>query len=185
MRNDLKFISTDFLETINFNPFPVLTTDRLILRQMNISDENEIFQLRTDDRVQKYLDRPKANSLDDVRKFIERIDTGIANNENIMWGVCRKNDDMLIGTVCYFNIIKDDSKAEIGYELLPDYQGKGFMQEAFTQVIDYGFNVLKLELIEAVIHPENSRSIKLIERNGFTYKGKLKDVAVYILNRKA
>ena len=61
------------MDIINFTPFPGLTTERLNLRQMKIQDENEIFALRSDERVQEFLDRPKAKIIDDARKFIEKI----------------------------------------------------------------------------------------------------------------
>ena len=56
-----------------FPPFPQLETDRLILRQLSSRDEEEIFSLRSSDIVNKYLNRPKAKSIEDAKNFIEKI----------------------------------------------------------------------------------------------------------------
>ncbi len=127
------------MDIINFTPFPNLTTERLILRQVNIQDADEIFALRSDERVNEFLDRPKAKIIDDARKFIEKINDQIAKNKVIYWAITLKNDNKVIGTICYWNISTEHSKAEIGYELHPDFQGKGIMQEAIIKVIDYGW----------------------------------------------
>src|SRR5688500_12404638 len=108
------------MDTINFIPFPNLTTERLILRQLEIQDENEVFALRSDKRVNEFLARPKPEVVEDARKFIEKINDQIAKNAGIYWAITLKNDNKLIGTICYWNIVKEHSRAEIGYELHPD-----------------------------------------------------------------
>jgi ribosomal-protein-alanine N-acetyltransferase len=66
--------------TVKFSPFPILKTDRLILRRLTIEDENEIFFLRSDENINRYVDRPKPNSLADARKHIDKLNFGIDNN---------------------------------------------------------------------------------------------------------
>ena len=176
----------------NFSPFPVLTTGRLVLRQLTPEDEKEIFALRTDDAVNKYLDRLKARSIEEARKFIQKINRNISNNEAVFWGIAYKDDDALIGTACYWNIIKENDRAEIGYELLPAHQGKGIMQEAIAAIIDYGFDSMKLQVIEAVAQKDNQRSFHLLEKFNFTRdteqekkmegKEEYKDTAIYSLH---
>ncbi|MBK7227389.1 MAG: GNAT family N-acetyltransferase, partial [Ignavibacteriales bacterium] len=73
----------------------------------------------------------------------------------------------LIGSICLWNLSREENKAEIGYELLPDFQGKGIAQEAMLAVLDCGFNIMLLNKIEAYTHKENSSSIKLLEK--FTF----------------
>ena len=122
----------------NFTPFPVLNTERLTLRQLISSDDKEIFALRSDDNVNKYLDRKPSNSIDDARNFIQTINENIQRNDSIYWAITLNGTDKLIGTICLFDFSNDNLKAEIGYELLPGFQGKGIMQEATSQVIDFG-----------------------------------------------
>ena len=171
---------------MNFTPFPNLFTERLSLRQMNRNDENEIFILRSDERVLKYIDIPKAERIDDARKFIEKINTCILNDESILWAISLKNSTTLIGTICFWNIDKENSVAEMGYILHPDFQGKGIMQEAITRIIDYGFNTIKLKAIVADLHYNNTKSLKLLEKNGFIYtqKSNESDFVIYTLTRQ-
>ncbi len=155
------------MTTLNFNPFPGLETERLILRQVGEYDADEIFLLRSDKRVNEYLDREPATSINDAIAHIKSLQEFETNNEAITWAISLKGDSKLIGTICYWKIEQEHSKAEIGYSLLPDYQRKGIMQEAFVAVLKYGLEVMKLRIIEADVHPENTASIRLLKRNMF------------------
>ena len=160
---------------ICFTPFPTLTTERLTLRQMTMSDEKEVFALRAEPSVSAFIGRPLARSVEEARRFIEKINDGLARNESAYWAITLKNKDKLIGTICLWNIVAEEAKAEVGYELAPPYQGKGIMQEAFTAVVRYGFERMKMKTIEALPSPDNARSIRLLERNHFVRTGSLRD----------
>ena len=168
----------------NFTPFPVLSTERLTLRQFTPEDENEIFFMRSDEEMNTYTGITKATSLDDAHKHIERINNNILNNEAIMWGITLKTDDKLIGSICLWNIDLEKSQAEIGYVLMPAFQGKGIMQEAVNCVIDHGFNAMRLDTITADLVADNTASIKLLERSAFVYQGPSEIGVVYRLSNK-
>src|SRR6266550_5375947 len=152
---------------IQFTPFPELTTARFRLRQLTKDDENEIFALRSDDFINQYLDRPKANTLDDARNFISKITNGIAKNEAIFWVVTPRDEARFLGTICLWKISKEEAKAEIGFELLPENHGKGIMQEVIPRIIQFGFEEMKLQTIEAELSPRNLKSVRLLEKNNF------------------
>jgi [ribosomal protein S5]-alanine N-acetyltransferase len=150
------------------------------------ADEQEIFALRSSDEINKYLDRPKANTLDDARNFITKIINGIAKNESIFWVVTPKDESKLLGTICLWKISKEEAKAEIGYELLPENHGKGIMQEVIPRVLQFGFEEIKLEMIEAELSPRNLKSVRLLEKNNFTLAAvneENPDAVVYALKR--
>jgi ribosomal-protein-alanine N-acetyltransferase len=151
----------------NFTPFPVLKTERLTLRQLKSSDDKEIFALRSDDTVNKYLDRKPSKTIDDAKNFIQTINENIQRNDSIYWAITLNGTDKLIGTICFFDFSDDNSKAEIGYELLPDFHGKGIMQEATSKVIDFGIQHIGLNSIEAYTHSENQSSSRLLEKLNF------------------
>jgi ribosomal-protein-alanine N-acetyltransferase len=157
----------------NFSPFPQLITDRLLLRQLSLKDAEEIFALRSDEIVNKHLDRPKATSIEDAIAFINKINFAIDANQSIFWAICFKEEAQLIGTICLWNFSEEENKTEIGYELLPQFHGKGIMQEAFVKVVEFGFQSLKLDSIEAWTTVSNSGSKKILERNYFTRDQKL------------
>ncbi|NDI35108.1 GNAT family N-acetyltransferase [Chengkuizengella sediminis] len=155
------------MENINFTPFPDLSTERLKLRQLDIRDKNEIFALRSDEKVLEFQEREKLKSIDEALNFISKIKKGISNNEWVFWAITQKGDNKLVGGICLWNISKESSRADIGFELFPNYQGMGIMQEALTAVIEYGFKNMKLNSIVAFTHMNNSKSIKLLKRNNF------------------
>jgi len=158
------------MNKICFTPFPSIATERFNLRPLTIEDENEIFALRSDDSINEYLDRPKANSIDDARKFIHKIIEGISQDESIFWVISSKDNPALAATICLWKISKEHATAEIGYEVLPRFQGKGIMQEVIPKIIEYGFETLKLNAIEAELSPRNLKSVRLLEKYGFVRK---------------
>jgi ribosomal-protein-alanine N-acetyltransferase len=155
------------MRKLNFTPFPALQTERLILRELNINDAAEIFLLRSDDRVNQYISREKARSIDEVKTFIQKIIDGIKQNKNLYWAICAKNNPKIIGTICLWNFSDDLTTAEVGYELSPQYQGKGIMNEALQCLLQYSFNTLELTFLEAFTHRDNDKSNRLLDKNGF------------------
>ncbi|MGZ3982079.1 MAG: GNAT family N-acetyltransferase [Mucilaginibacter sp.] len=144
-----------------------IETSRLVLRPLKIEDKFSIAALRSNDLVNQYLDRPRATTVDDAVKFIYKIQQATADGQSFYWAITLTNDDTLIGAVCLWNISEDLLTIEVGFELHPDFQGKGLMQEALTAVIDNCFNPLGFSTITACTHPKNSGSIKLLEKCGF------------------
>ncbi len=151
-----------------FTPFPILTTERLTLRQLEINDEQEIFALRSDSEINKYLDRQISNTIDDARNFINTVNENITNNNSLYWAITLSDSNKLVGTICLYGFSDENDKCEIGYELLTNFQGQGIMKEAVDKVIDYAFNTIKVQKIEAFFHRDNQRSIKLMKKFSFS-----------------
>jgi ribosomal-protein-alanine N-acetyltransferase len=179
---------------INFTPFPNLETERLQLRRVVNDDENEIFTLRSDTETMKYIPRPLVKTKEDVLAHIAMIDEKIENNEGINWAITLKGNPKLIGIIGHYRIKPEHYRAEIGYMLLPEYHGKGIITEAIKEVVNYGFRIMKLHSIEAVIDPENIASENVLQKNGFVkeahlkeneyYEGRFLDTVIYsILNK--
>lgn len=176
---------------VNFNPFPGITTERLVLRQITTGDVNEILFLRSDAEVMKYINKPPAQSLDDAMKFVQMIEDAVNNNTGISWAITLKDDNTMIGNIALWRLIKEHYRAEIGYILHPQHWGNGIMNEALAAVVDYAFNTMKLHSIEADINPDNIASQLLLERNNFLreayfkenfyYDGQFLDSAIYSL----
>jgi ribosomal-protein-alanine N-acetyltransferase len=160
-----------------FTPFPVLKTERLTLRQLSITDDKEIFALRSDKQVNKYLDRDPCNTIEDARIFIHKIAKVVGQNEGIYWAITLTGNDKLAGTICLFNFSNENDQAEIGYELLPAFQGQGIMQEAASKIIVFGFDVIGLKAIEAYTHLENENSSKLLKKFNFRKQHKVDNTA--------
>lgn len=164
---------------INFSPFQNLETERLLLRRVVNEDVNEIFALRSDQEVMKYIPRPLVKTEEEALAHIAMIDEKIDSNEGINWAITLKDNPKLIGIIGHYRIRPEHFRAEIGYMVLPEYQGKGIISEAIKEVVKYGFEVMKLHSIEAIIDPENFASEKVLQKNGFVKEAHLKENEYY------
>ncbi len=155
-----------------FTSFPVLTSERLILRQLIPQDDAALFSLRADDEVNRYIGRLKQTDIKEARTFIQEARQG----DWLYWAICTKESNSPIGTICLWNFSEDTTSAELGYELMPKFQGHGYMSEAVKAVLDYGFSTLGLQSLYAYTHIENKPSRRVLEKNNFNYLPDVKDV---------
>jgi len=167
---------------LNFTPFPTITTRRLVLRQLQDGDVHDLFALRTNELVNRFLDRPVPQSVNDVREFMAKVNQITHDNEGLYWVITRKNEDKLLGTIGLRNFEPEQRRAEIGYELHPDHQGQGIMHETITHVLTFGFDRLGLHAIMADTDPANLRSIQILKKHGFVKINEVEDA--YILSNK-
>ncbi len=156
----------------NFSPFPILSSERLLLRQLQPFDKQQIFAIRSDKLNNRYIERPKTITIKDAENFIVHINVGILKADWLYWAITVRGIDTLLGTICLWNISEENNSAEIGYELHPEHHGKGYAYEALQKVIGFAFNVLKLKSIYAYTHKDNHRSVKLLEKFNFLNRAK-------------
>lgn len=172
---------------LNFTPFPILETERLILRAVTPEDAEEMFIQRTDKEITRYILRKKTDaSPADTLEVIKRITKQVEDNEAICWIIMLKGEARPTGTISFWNIWKENDRAELGYILHKDFWKKGIMNEAVGAVLRYGFEQMQLKTVEASTHHENIPSRKLLERFGFKLVPAEPGVAVmYTLTRPA
>ena len=151
----------------DFSTFPVLQTERLILRETHESDVAEMRVMRSDPRIMKYIDREPAKTDEEALNHIRKILDMQHTNTGISWAICLKDDPKLIGTLGFWRFEPENHRAEIGYALHFDFHGKGLMSEAIKAALDYGFGPLGIHSVCANINPENKESEKLLQRIGF------------------
>ena len=159
----------------NFDSFPILKTERLTLRKLTFDDLDTIFKLRTNKEVNKFIIRNIPKNISDAKDFIQMILNLVAKNEAIFWVISLKETNQLIGTIGLRNFDCEPNYAEIGYELHPNFQQKGFMSEAIVSVLNFGFRDLQLNTIEAFTHKNNIASIALLKKHQFIFQPERKD----------
>lgn len=160
--------------SLNNTPFPLLRTQRLVLRPLDLPDVPEIFFLRSNEQVLHYICREKMASVAEAEEWIMRHKEAIAQNESVSWAICLASDPTLIGHIGFWRVVKEHHRAEIGYFLHPDHWGQGVISEALTAVLDFGFRQLQLHTVEANIHPANKASERLLLKQGFVQEGYLR-----------
>ncbi len=148
--------------------FPIIETERLLLRQLNIGDAEQIFQLRCDPEHNRYIDRPLATSVEDAKTYINSIVEKANTQQIYFWAMTIKPNVELVGTVMFLNYNPEKLTAELGYELLFSHQGKGVMQEAVAAVLNFGKQQLQLKQIDATIETGNKRSFEIVKKFGFS-----------------
>jgi len=155
--------------------FPILETGRLILRQLTNDDLDFVFRHFSDPRVNEYLlDEPPVASLAEAQAIIDFYQEPKANTYN-RWGLVRKSDGRMIGTVGFHKWSKAHRRAEIGYDLSPGAWGEGYMSEAVRAAIGHGFEHMALHRIDALVYTANDRSFRLLQKLGFRQEGLLRD----------
>ncbi|SHL12552.1 ribosomal-protein-alanine N-acetyltransferase [Chitinophaga jiangningensis] len=152
----------------DFYPFPSLSTNRLLLRELQLTDDVAIQALRSNADVNTYLERPAAIDLAAARQFITSTNNRFANAEGLYWVITTPSSSQLMGTICLWNYQPADGSVEIGYELMPKYQRQGFMQEAIAAVITFAFTRIQANVIKAEVDVSNQPSIKALQKHGFT-----------------
>ncbi|GGI29348.1 GNAT family N-acetyltransferase [Pedobacter mendelii] len=155
------------MKNINFAPFPILTSERLTLRQLEINDQQDIFALRTDTEINKYLDRVPSKTIEDAINFINKVNDSIEKNIAFYWAITLTDTKKFVGTICIFNFSSEKNSCEIGYELMTKFQSQGIMKEAAQIVINYAFHALKLRNLLALTHCNNQNSTKLLLKLNF------------------
>ena len=155
--------------------FPELSTERLTLRQLSLKDRRAIFKLRSNKEINKLIVRKTPKNLSDADAFIQTCLDDFETEYCIYWAIEAESTKQIIGTISFNKISLETNYVEVGYELNPDFQKNGFMDEAMKAVLEYGASTMKLETIEAFTHKDNSDSIALLEKNNFVYQPDLKD----------
>ncbi len=153
--------------TLSFNPFPVLVTPRLVLRRPLLSDAPDLFLMRSDPEVMRYIPRPLAQNVADVEALITMIDGFVETAERINWAIEWKETGAVIGMIGYVNIKPEHHRGEVGYSLTRAWHRKGIMREALHAVLTQGFRAMGFHTIEAIIDEENGPSGALLEDVGF------------------
>ncbi|MFF2753754.1 GNAT family N-acetyltransferase [Psychrobacillus sp. NPDC058041] len=154
--------------------FPHIETERFLLRPIEVKDADAVFHYFSKDEVTKYYDLDTFTNVDEAIQLIENWQKRFANNEGIRWGIATKNENKIIGSCGYHNWEKEHFKAEVGFEVTPEYWQQGVMTEILPLVMQYGFEEMGLYRIEALYDPENTASKKTLEKAGFIYEGTLR-----------
>ncbi|MEL6675994.1 MAG: GNAT family N-acetyltransferase [Bacteroidota bacterium] len=150
-------------------PFQHAETDRLYLRPLQGKDVIALHVMRIHPAVNEFLDRPVPETEADSRDFLRKIQAGYAENKWLYWAIERKEKPGLIGTICLWQFSEDMRSAELGYELHPAYQGRGFMGESLRKVMEIAFSHLPVSLLKAVTRADNVPSYSLLQKAGFQF----------------
>ncbi len=161
--------------SVQLPTFPIVTTERLVLRELRPTDVEQVFALRSDPLVMQHVNRPLAKTIEDASALIDLINSMVAANDAVQWAITLKGDDTFIGLIGFWRIVKEHHYGELGYMLAHEHWGKGYLSEAIGALVPFGFNTLCFHRIEAITRPENTASIRALEKNGFVREAHFKE----------
>ncbi|KAA6451816.1 GNAT family N-acetyltransferase [Bacillus swezeyi] len=154
--------------------FPNLETERLILREITHDDAEGIFACFSNDNITRFYGQDSLETIDQARGFVDFFAKNFEEKKGMRWGIERKGEKGLIGTIGFNAWSPKHKRAEIGYEIHPDHWRKGYMSEAVSKILSYGSETLGLTRIGAVVFIENAASNNLLTKMGFQKEGILK-----------
>ena len=154
-----------------FDIFPKLESERLIYREVNLEDVEDIFKIYSDPQVAKYDWYKPIESKDDALSIINRYKREFQNKEEITWGVATKKDNKIIGYCCLGTFNDDSRRSEIGYGFNRDEWNKGYATEAIKVLVKFGFGNMNFNRIEAQVTLGNHASVKALKKANFLQEG--------------
>ena len=162
-----------------FTHFPTLSTERLHLRQLQPTDAQALFAIRSDQQVRAPYGQEPYQSLADAQAMIQRLQGIYERREGLFWCITLKGADTMIGSCTLFNFDPDFHCAETGYELNRAYWRQGIIAEALPAMLTYGFSELGLHRIEANVGADNLPSQNVLRKLGFAHEGILRQRYIF------
>jgi ribosomal-protein-alanine N-acetyltransferase len=157
------------------NELPRLSGRRLELRALTREDAPAIFAIFGDPAVMKYWSSPPLQSLSEAAGIIEEIQSLFSARLGFQWGICLRETGQVLGTCTLFHLNEPHRRAEVGFALRQSSWGQGLASEALQLLIAHAFQTLGLHRLEADVDPDNERSLRLLERQGFRREGHLRE----------
>jgi [ribosomal protein S5]-alanine N-acetyltransferase len=159
--------------------FPELDTERLSLRNVREEDTDFLYKHFSNEKVCEYLyDEENFTSREEAIELVNFY----SNPENAgynRWVLFKKDNGERIGTCGFHLWDRTNHIAEIGYDLYPEFWGRGYMKEALSAAIGSGFDNMKLNRMNAYVAIENQRSWKLLLGLDFKNEGIYRDKHFY------
>lgn len=151
-----------------FGDFPALDLGYIVLREIKAADARDYFEYMNNRAMEVFL--TKENSPSGINEAMEEVKywkSLFPQKRSIYWAIALKENDKMIGTAGFNLISFPNARAEISYDLNPEYWGRGIMLTSINAILKFADIALELVRIQATVIIDNERSIKLLERAGF------------------
>ncbi|MBL7747030.1 MAG: GNAT family N-acetyltransferase [Chitinophagaceae bacterium] len=157
--------------------FPIIKTERLLLRQFADSDLENVYRGLSQPDVIKYYG-VSYQTLEATKAQMEFFADLEINGTGIWWAVCSPDNGIFYGAGGLNSLSKEHQKAEIGFWLLPEFWGKGILAEAMPLICNYGFEHLGLHRIEGIVETENINCKNAMAKLDFRHEGTMRDCEI-------
>ncbi len=158
-----------------FSNMPKLESSRLFFRAIKRSDLDDIYEYSSNPKTSQYLLWSPHQSISTTKEFIEIVLSKYKSGDYNDWAIVYKKTGKMIGTCGFTRIDQDNRLVEIGYVLNPDFWGKGLATEAVERVLEFAFEVMNVNRVEAKFMFGNEASLKVMKKVGMTFEGYQRD----------
>ena len=161
---------------LTHNGTDTITTDRLILRRFEYSDDDSMLRnWIADEKIQSMYSEPVYSTKEEVKELLDKYIGSYERPDYYRWAVIEKASGECIGQIAYFLVDSKNHFAEIEYCIGAEFQCRGYATEATKVVIAFGFDRINLHKVQICTKTINKPSRRVIEKCGFTYEGTLRD----------
>lgn len=154
--------------------FPTFEIGDFIMREKQETDLEAFYQYYTDPIVNEYILSTVPKNLDEARYELKYWRNVFYRGDGLYFAIAEKKTDKMIGSVGLTTYSKYHNRIELSYDMAKEYWGRGIMSAAVRKLVDFNFKTLGINRLEAVCSTFNERSIRLLEKCGFSYEGKLR-----------
>ncbi|SHM48779.1 GNAT family N-acetyltransferase [Phytopseudomonas punonensis] len=155
--------------------FPEFTLADCILRCIRPDDIERVYAGLSHPQVIAHYG-VSYDSLCATREQMQWYESLLRDRRGIWWAVASRDGDLLMGACGFNDWSHQHHSVDVGYWLLPDYWRRGLLSQALPAILRYAFRHMSVHRVHADIEPENIASCRLIEAQGFTLEGTLRDV---------
>ncbi|MFT7492026.1 MAG: ribosomal-protein-alanine N-acetyltransferase [Pseudohongiellaceae bacterium] len=166
--------------------FPNLYSNRLVLDEVREDDTDAIYDIFSNPKAMSLYDMERLTKPEEASDIVDFLRNKFTHNSGIRWAIREASapgkSSPLIGTCGFNNWVAYDHSAIIGYELAPEFWGKGYATEAIHKIISAAYNdelQIHINRIEASVVPGNIGSEKVLKKNGFIFEGRLHEKAFW------
>jgi len=158
-----------------FQGFPHLESDELILKQIKIQDADDLYEILTNENLYRLRPGNPLKSLDAVKNVIGHYERDFYKHKIIFLGIyTKKSNNKLVGIGEIFDFDYKANRVEVGYTVNEDYWGKGIATNATKLMLEYLFNVIGVNSIQATAMTSNTKSHNVLKRCGLIHEGTIR-----------
>ncbi|SFL75417.1 GNAT family N-acetyltransferase [Pelosinus propionicus] len=163
-----------------FKAFPVLESKNLVLKKIEDGDLQEIYEIYSNDKVFEFCGIIPKHNIQTISNMISHFERDYNKKSRIKWGIFQKNmNNKLVGIIEAMDFNQKVDMVTIGYFLAQPYWGKRIASEAVSKLIEFLFEKVNVNRIQAEVMPANEISKKVLLKNGFVKEGLLRQAALW------
>lgn len=163
-----------------FKEFPVLESKNLVLKKIEDVNSQEVYEIYNNDKIFEFCGIIPKHNIQTVINMISHFERDYNKKSRVKWGIFQKNvNNKLVGIIEAMDFNQKVDMVTIGYFLAQPNWGKGIASEAVSKLIEFLFEKVNVNRIQAEVMPANEISKKVLLKNGFVKEGLLRQAALW------